>query len=71
MADIVDTAPADIMEHCTLFHEMKNDIGIVCCIPAGTVPHCPAMSNDFCAAPGIAQQILAGFLRIRHGQATS
>jgi hypothetical protein len=72
MADIMGPAPADIMEHCTLPHEMKNDIGVACCVLAGTIPHRPAVGNDFCAAPGIAQQILAGFsLCIRHGPAIS
>jgi hypothetical protein len=72
MADIMGPAPADIMEHCTLFHKLKNDIGVACCVFAGTVPDCPAVGNDFCAAPGIVQQVLAGFfLRIRHDQATS
>jgi hypothetical protein len=72
VADIMGPAPADIVEPGALFNEMKIDIGIVCCIIAGTVPHCPAMGNDFCAAPGIAQQVFAFFSRwIRHGQATS
>jgi hypothetical protein len=72
MADVMGPAPADIMEHGTLFHEMKIDTGIVHCIPAGTVPYCPAVGDDFCAAPGIPQQDLAAFLiYIMHGQATS
>jgi hypothetical protein len=72
MADVVGPAPADVVEHGTLSDEMKIGIGIMCCIIAGTIPYCPAMGNDFCAAPGIAQQVLAGFfLCIRHGQATS
>jgi hypothetical protein len=72
MADIMGPAPADIVEHRTLFNKMKIDIGIMCCIIAGTVPHGPAMGNDFCAAPGIAQHLLAAFfLLVRHGQATS
>jgi hypothetical protein len=72
MTDIVGPAPADIVEHRSLFHEMKIDTGMVCCIPAGTIPYCPAVSNDFCAAPGSKQQVLTGFfLGIRHGQATS
>jgi hypothetical protein len=71
MTDIMNPAPADIMEHGTLFKEMKIDIGVVCGIPAGTVPHCPAMGNDLCAAAGIAQQFLAaGLCFVRHGQAT-
>jgi hypothetical protein len=72
MTDIVGPAPADIMEHCTLFNEMKTDAGIVRCIPAGTVTDCPAVGDDFCAAPGTAQHTFAGFfLFFRHGQATS
>jgi hypothetical protein len=72
VADIVGPAPADIVEHCTLFDEMKIDFRVVGCIPAGTIPYCPAVDNDFCAAPGIAQQVLTDFfLFFRHGQATS
>jgi hypothetical protein len=72
MADTMGPAPADIMEHCSLFHEMKIDFRISGCIPAGTVPYCPAVGNDFCAAPGITQQILiVFFLFFRHGRATS
>jgi hypothetical protein len=72
MADIMGPAPADIMEHRTPFNKGKINIGMVCCIFAGTVPHCPAVGNDFCAAPGIKQQVFAGFfLFFRHGQATS
>jgi hypothetical protein len=72
MTDIMGPAPADIMEHRTLFHEMKIDTGIMRRIPAGTVPYCMAVGNDFCAAPGIKQQAFAGFfLFFRHGQATS
>jgi hypothetical protein len=72
MADIVGPAPADIVEHRCLFHEMKIDTGIVCCVPAGTIPYCPAVSNDFCTAPGTMQQVFPFFfLCIRHGQATS
>jgi hypothetical protein len=72
VADIVGPAPADIVEHCTLFDKIKIDFRVVGCIPAGTIPYCPAVGNDFCAAPGIAQQVLTGFfLFFRHGQATS
>ena len=72
MADVMGPAPPDIMEHCTLLHEKKIDIGIPGCIPAGAVPDRPAMPDDFPAAPGIVQQFLASFLhRFRHGQAIS
>ena len=73
MTDIVGPAPADIMEYRTLFNEMKIDVGIVRCIPAGTVPDCRAMGNNFPAAAGIPQQILTGFLSIswKHGRAIS
>jgi hypothetical protein len=71
MAVILGPAPADIVKHCAMFQEIKIDIGIVCGIPAGTVPYCPAVGDDFCAAPGIPQQVLAGFFWFfRHGQAT-
>jgi len=72
MADIMGPAPADIMEHRTPLNKGKIDIGILGCIFAGTVPHRPAVGNDFCAAPGIKQQVFAGFfLFFRHDQATS
>jgi hypothetical protein len=72
MTDIMGQAPADIMEHRTPFNTGKIDIGIMFCISAGTVPYCPAVGNDFCAAPGVFQQVFAGyFLFFRHGQATS
>jgi hypothetical protein len=53
--DIVDPAPADIVEHCTRLHEMKIDCGITCGILACTVPYCKAVGDHLCAAPGIAQ----------------
>jgi len=72
MADIMGPAPADIVENRTQFHEMKIDFRVMCCIPTGTVPYCPAVGDYLCAAPGITQQILACFfLFFRHGQATS
>jgi hypothetical protein len=58
MADIVGPAPADIVEHGTLFNKMKTDIGIMCRVIAGTVPYCPTVGNDFCAASGTMQQVL-------------
>jgi hypothetical protein len=72
MADVMGPAPADIMEHGSLFHEVEIMQGVVCCIFTGTVPYCPAVGNNFCAAPGFTQQILArSFLFFRHSQATS
>jgi hypothetical protein len=68
MPDVMGAAPADVMEHRTLFHKMKINKGIVYRILAGTVPDCPAMADDPVAAPGIKQQVLAGFC-IRHDQA--
>jgi hypothetical protein len=72
VADIMAAAPADIMKHRTLFHEIKIDIWIPGCIIAGTVPHSPAMGHNTGTAPGITQQIFAGlFLLLRHDQAIS
>lgn len=69
--DIVGPAPADIMEHRSLFHEMKTDAGLTGCIPAGTVPDCPRVGDNPNAAPGVAQQVLAPFFPgFRHGPAT-
>jgi hypothetical protein len=71
MADIVGTAPAYIVEHRARCDKVKMYAGIPCRIPAGTVPHCPAVGDNFWAAAGIPQQVFAGFfLCIRHGQAT-
>ena len=72
MPDSVGPAPADIMEHGSLFHKEKMHIRVFLCIGAGTIPDSPAVGYDLCTAPGIVQESLAGKGNcIRHGPASS
>jgi hypothetical protein len=59
--DRVRPAPSDIVEHGTLFHEGKNNFGVPFCIFAGTIPHRPAMGDNFPTAPGIVQESFTFF----------
>jgi hypothetical protein len=71
MGNRVCASPPDIMQHRSRLHKEKIRRGVSLCVFARTVPHCSAMSYNFCAATGIVQHYFVFFdCLIRHGRAT-